>query len=103
MSRLKVMFPKQGMREDAILTRMKELRDEDCDWKGGKTFEYVYHATKAHDNFLKKAHQLFFSENAINPMAFPSLKRFEAEVIAMVADLLGGRPTDLWYHDIGRH
>jgi glutamate/tyrosine decarboxylase-like PLP-dependent enzyme len=38
---------------------------------------------------LKDAHATFFSENALNPSAFPSLRRFEAEVIAMTADLLG--------------
>lgn len=33
---------------------------------------------------------MFFSENGLNPMVFPSLKRFEAKVVAMTADLLGG-------------
>ena len=73
-----------------ILEKMKEIRSKDYDWESGKLFGYVYHATEEHDEILKKAHQMFFSANAINPMAFPSLKRFEAEVIAMVADLLGG-------------
>jgi glutamate/tyrosine decarboxylase-like PLP-dependent enzyme len=33
---------------------------------------------------------MFFSENGLNPMAFPSLKKFEAEVVSMTASLLGG-------------
>lgn len=90
MPRPKVVLPKKGMRKDEILKRMKELRSNDYIWESGKMFGYVYHATEEHDDFLKKAHQMFFSENAINPMAFPSLKQFEAEVIAIVADILGG-------------
>jgi len=39
---------------------------------------------------LKEAYTMFFSENGLNPTAFPSLKKFEAEVVAMTASLLGG-------------
>jgi glutamate/tyrosine decarboxylase-like PLP-dependent enzyme len=39
---------------------------------------------------LKEAYTLFFSENGLNPTAFPSLRGFETEVIAMSAALLGG-------------
>ncbi|MCO5243028.1 MAG: hypothetical protein M9927_04210 [Anaerolineae bacterium] len=37
---------------------------------------------------LKDAYGMFFSENGLNPTAFPSLRRFETEVIAMVGNLL---------------
>ena len=33
---------------------------------------------------------MFFSENALNPSAFPSLRRFESEVVAMCASLFNG-------------
>jgi len=33
---------------------------------------------------------MVFSENGLNTMVFPSLKRFEAKVVAMTVDLLGG-------------
>lgn len=32
----------------------------------------------------------FMHENALSPMAFPSLCRFEIEIVAMVADMLHG-------------
>lgn len=41
-------------------------------------------------DFVKQAYTRFFSENALNPSAFPSLRRFENEVVAMTAQLLGG-------------
>jgi sphinganine-1-phosphate aldolase len=37
---------------------------------------------------LQRAHNLFFAENALNPMAFKSLKRMEAEVVQMTASML---------------
>ncbi|OGO36741.1 MAG: sphingosine-1-phosphate lyase, partial [Chloroflexi bacterium RBG_16_57_11] len=39
---------------------------------------------------LQEAYNMFFSENGLNPMAFPSLRKFETEVVAMTASLLGG-------------
>jgi glutamate/tyrosine decarboxylase-like PLP-dependent enzyme len=50
----------------------------------------IYHPGEEHHEFLKRAHNLFFSENALNPMAFKSLKRMETEVIDMTASLLHG-------------
>jgi sphinganine-1-phosphate aldolase len=39
---------------------------------------------------LQEAYLLFFSENGLNPTAFPSLKELETQVVAMTASLLGG-------------
>ena len=50
----------------------------------------VYYAGEEHYDFLKKAHNLFFSENALNPMAFKSLKQFESEVVQMTCSMLNG-------------
>jgi sphinganine-1-phosphate aldolase len=74
----------------AVLSRMEQLRDKDARWQEGKTWSLVYDAGDELTEFLKQAYTLFFSENGLNPMAFPSLKRFEAEVVAMTASLLGG-------------
>ena len=32
----------------------------------------------------------FMHENALNPMVFPSLRRFETEIVSMVANMLHG-------------
>ena len=83
-------LPEQGMPGDMVLDRMRELREHDANWRGGKTWSLVYHAGDQVTELLKEAYLLFFSENGLNPMAFPSLKTFEAEAIAMTAGLLGG-------------
>lgn len=83
-------FPQAGRSKDEILASMRSARDRDLDWRGGRVFGLVYHAGSEVTDLLKEAYELFFSENGLNPTAFPSLKRFEAEVVAMVTALLGG-------------
>ena len=40
----------------------------------------------------KQAYLKFFSENGLGPKAFPSLARFEADVVSMTLGLLHGGP-----------
>jgi sphinganine-1-phosphate aldolase len=83
-------LPKTGTPRDELLAEMQALRSGDVDWRRGKTWSLVYFADDEVTSLLKEAYTMFFSENALNPMAFPSLRKFEAEVVAMTADLLGG-------------
>jgi sphinganine-1-phosphate aldolase len=75
---------------EEVLAAMRRLREHDAAWQEGKTWSLVFHGGDQVADFLKEAYTMFFSENGLNPMAFPSLKKFEAEVVAMTADLLGG-------------
>ena len=90
MARKKLTFPEKGTPPDALLAELKEIQKGDVDWKHGKAFAYVYHYTDELKDFLKEVNNLYFSTNALNPMAFPSLKKFEAEAISMIADLFNG-------------
>lgn len=84
------MFPKQGTKAEDVLAQMKEFKTLDVDWQKGRSFSLVYPVNEEHHEFLKKAHNLFFSENALNPMAFKSLRKFEHETIRMCAELFHG-------------
>lgn len=88
MEELKI--PKVGIDKDEILKKMEGFKSNDADWKNGKTFSLVYYVDDDHYKFLKKAHNMFFSENALNPMAFKSLKEFERESVQMTANMLNG-------------
>jgi sphinganine-1-phosphate aldolase len=90
MARKKIPFPTQGSSIPDLLKELESLQKKDVDWIHGKAFAYVYHYTDELKNFLKKVNNMFFSANALNPMAFPSLKKFEAESISMIADLFHG-------------
>ena len=83
-------FPKNGQSRDEILSAMRAARDHDAQWQRGRVFGLVYHINDEIDELLKEASNLFFSENGLNPTAFPSLRKFETEIVAMTANLLGG-------------
>lgn len=83
-------IPTTGRPRDEILAEMRHLAEQEAAWEEGRTWSLVYHAGEEHTAFLKEAHGLFFSENALNPMAFPALRRFEAEVVRMTAAMLHG-------------
>ncbi|MEW6403060.1 MAG: aspartate aminotransferase family protein [Chloroflexota bacterium] len=83
-------FPKTSRPKDEILASMRAMRDHDLKWQNGRVFGLVYHISDEIDELLKEAHNMFFSENGLNPTAFPSLSKLENEVIAMAANLLGG-------------
>ncbi|MFX1324387.1 MAG: pyridoxal phosphate-dependent decarboxylase family protein, partial [Promethearchaeota archaeon] len=90
MARPKVILPEKGIEEDKLFKEMEDLRKEDTNWREGKVWSLVYHATDKHTEMLKKAYTMFFSKNALSPLAFPSLRKFETEVISMTVDLFGG-------------
>ncbi|MBI5839898.1 MAG: aspartate aminotransferase family protein [Chloroflexi bacterium] len=83
-------FPKTSLSKEEILASMRAARDRDVQWQNGRVFGLVYHVSDEIDELLKEAFTMFFSENGLNPTAFPSLSKFENEVIAMAANLLGG-------------
>ncbi|MBM4282786.1 MAG: aspartate aminotransferase family protein [Deltaproteobacteria bacterium] len=82
--------PVKGVDRGELLAQLEALHADDADWKSGRCFSLVYHASDEHTAFLKAASSAFFSENGLNPMAFKSLKRMELEVVRMAASLLHG-------------
>lgn len=83
-------IPETGEDREALLQRMAAFRDQDVRWREGRVFSLVYQYSPEHTDFLKQAHNLFFSENGLNPTAFRSLLRMERETIEMAADLFHG-------------
>jgi glutamate/tyrosine decarboxylase-like PLP-dependent enzyme len=92
MNRSRTAIPRTGVPRDEVLKRLADLAGQDADWKGNRLFSLVYHHSDRHDGLLRAAHDAFHSANGLNPMAFRSLKRLEAEVVAMTADLFHGGP-----------
>ena len=86
-------FPRKGLSKDDILASMRLAREHDVRWHQGRVFGLVYHLSDEIDDLLKQAYDMFFSENGLNPTAFPSLSKFENEIIAMAAQLLGGNAS----------
>lgn len=83
-------LPRSGFAAEDVLATLEALRDDDVRWHDGRVWSLVFHAGDELSRFTKRAYTTFFSENGLNPSAFPSLKRLENEVVAMTAALLGG-------------
>lgn len=90
MNMVPISLPSKGSSRDTVLEAMRSARDHDLHWQQGRVFGLVYHINEEIDDLLKEAYTMFFSENGLNPTAFPSIKKFESEVLAMTASLLGG-------------
>jgi sphinganine-1-phosphate aldolase len=83
-------LPKQGIAWERLDTMLDEARAHDVDWRGGRIGVYIHYAGDDVLEVAKKAYLKYFSENGLGPKAFPSLARFENEVVGMAANLLGG-------------
>ena len=83
-------LPNRGQDWESLQAKMMEMSRGDADWRSARTAVYVFNAGEDVLRVAKEAYALYQSENGLGPMAFPSLKRMEQEVIDMGLDLLNG-------------
>jgi sphinganine-1-phosphate aldolase len=84
-------LPAEGLSRDDVITILKALNKLDCHADDANVFAYTYSTGEAgHEEFHRDVTSMFANENALSPMAFPALKRFEVEIVAMAISLLGG-------------
>jgi glutamate/tyrosine decarboxylase-like PLP-dependent enzyme len=81
-------LPETGRERAALREEMEARRQGDADWAEGRTWSLVYSAGEDVHDVRDEAYEAFASENALNPLAFPSVLGFENEVVGMVADML---------------
>ncbi len=62
----------------------------DLPWREGKTFAYVYEGGRDVEEVAKAAYMRFLTENALDPTVYPSLLKFETEIVAMAIAHLRG-------------
>ncbi|HOT51135.1 MAG TPA: aminotransferase class V-fold PLP-dependent enzyme, partial [Candidatus Hydrogenedentes bacterium] len=78
------------MDKGELLERLRAMAGDDVRWREHRVFALVYDLSPEHLDFLQEAYGLFFATNALNPMAFKSLRIMEHEVVSMTANLLHG-------------
>lgn len=89
----KKQMPITGRGYDEIMAELRSFKKEDADWENGKVFCLVYYANQEIEKLSHDVYDLFLHENGLNPIAFPSIKQCETEVVSMVCDLLHGDET----------
>jgi glutamate/tyrosine decarboxylase-like PLP-dependent enzyme len=89
-------LPKTGRSRADILADMEAMRaQEESHWKDGFVSGAVYHGDQEHIDFLNQVYALNSQSNPLHADVWPSTNKFEAEVVAMTADMLGGAGQDV--------
>jgi sphinganine-1-phosphate aldolase len=83
-------LPQTGTAWGELKPRMMDYATGDVRWRDGKTAVYVFNAGPDVEQVQKEAYALFQSENGLGPVAFPSLRRMEDEVVGFGLGLLHG-------------
>ncbi len=86
----RVQLPQHGTSRDQIRARMDEASNHDARWLERLAAGTNYMAGDDVVEVAKEAYLSFFSTNGLLPSTFPSLARFEREVIDYTAGLLHG-------------
>ena len=81
-------MPQHGTHWPELKREMVERGAGDAKWREGKTAVYVFNAGEDVARVQKQAYTMYMSENGLGPLAFPSLKQMEDEVIGMGLSLL---------------
>ncbi len=85
-----ITLPPKGTPKEKVLAELKSLKKGDADWHEGRMFGLIYDAGRAVEEVAIEAASTFMIENALSPMAFPSLLKMETETVSMVISLNHG-------------
>ena len=86
-------LPAAGLSRDEILAQMQALHAREQDrWQDGFVSGAVYHGDQAHIDFLNRVYALNSQSNPLHADLWPSTTKFEAEIVAMTARMLGAEP-----------
>jgi glutamate/tyrosine decarboxylase-like PLP-dependent enzyme len=89
-------IPAVGRGRNEILREMEALNTLEQDlWKDGFVSGAVYHGDQEHIAFLNRVYAINSQSNPLHADVWPSATKFEAEIVAMTADMLGGAGQDV--------
>ncbi len=83
-------IPAHGRMKDDILAAVEAARSGDFPWRDGRLYAYVFDGGPDVEEVGKKAYMAYLSENGLDPTTFPSLLRFENDLVDMARNHLGG-------------
>ncbi|HMZ37327.1 MAG TPA: aminotransferase class V-fold PLP-dependent enzyme, partial [Leptospiraceae bacterium] len=84
-------LPKVGRKRSDILKDIQKMKArEESKWKSGYVSGAVYHGDADHIDFLNKVYALQSQSNPLHFDLWPSINKYESEIISMTARMLGG-------------
>lgn len=83
-------LPVTGRSREEVLRELQALEaQEEARWREGKVSGAVYNGDQEHIDFLNRVYALHSQSNPLHADLWPSATKFEAEVVAMAASMLG--------------
>lgn len=87
-------LPQAGVDRAVVLAEMARLKAlETARYDQGYVSGTVYYSDAEYSDFLNRAYALHASSNPLHPDVWPSATKFEAEIVAMTAAMLGADET----------
>jgi len=84
-------LPAQGVPRDEILQQVDDLAARERPrWRDGMVSGAVYHGDDDHIAFLSRVYAITSQVNPLHADLWPSATKYEAEIVAMTAGMLGG-------------
>jgi glutamate/tyrosine decarboxylase-like PLP-dependent enzyme len=83
-------IPETGLSKEQVAAALETARQNDLAWRKGRAFAYVYDGGKDIEEVGKAAYMAYLTENGLDPTVFPSLLRFENDLVSMARAHLGG-------------
>lgn len=84
-------LPERGRDRGEVLAELGDLAaQERSRWEEGFASGAVYHGGREHIDFLNQVYALFSQGNPLHADLWPSITKFEAEVVAMTSAMLYG-------------
>jgi sphinganine-1-phosphate aldolase len=83
-------YPEKGRTWEDLEKEMTVMSQGDMDWEHGRHSAYVWYANHEVEEVARKAYSMFIATNGLGKIVFPSIRRMEEEVIAMVLSNLNG-------------
>ena len=89
-------LPLEGVARDDVLSELRTLDErESARWQDGYVSGAVYHGDPEHIAFLNEAYAITSQTNPLHSDLWPSIAKYEAEIVSMTANMLGaGRASD---------
>jgi glutamate/tyrosine decarboxylase-like PLP-dependent enzyme len=87
-------LPATGRPREEVLAEMEKIAEEERGrWESGHASGAVYQGDREHVEFLSRVYALHSQSNPLHADLWPSAAKFEAEIVAMTATMLGGGET----------
>jgi sphinganine-1-phosphate aldolase len=88
-------IPAEPRSREVLLAEMRELQERESPRAdGGFVSGAVYHGGAPHSRFLADVYAMHQHGNPLHSDVWPSLTRYEAEIVQMTATMLGADPDD---------